>query len=122
MQLTRDNAAQHIIRAWEPGRIRIADRWVAGHVIVSAEQIVEGWTMTAPTALTLADLEPALAFTPTIVLLGTGTERFLPDVELMAALAERAVGLEIMTTPAACRTFNVLLQEGRRVVAALLNE
>ena len=40
----------------------------------------------------------------------------------MADLAERRIGLEIMSTPAACRTFNVLLQEQRRVVAALLNE
>ena len=45
----------------------------------------------------------------------------LPDVDLMAALAARAIGLEIMSTPAACRTFNVLVHERRRVVAALLN-
>ena len=45
----------------------------------------------------------------------------LPDVELMAALAEQRVGLEIMSTPAACRTFNVLVQERRRVVAAMFN-
>lgn len=121
MQLTRDGSPQNYIRAWEPGRVRIAERWVAGHVIVSAEQIIEGWTTVAPTALTVEDLAPALAFAPTILLLGTGTDRFLPDVELMAALAERRVGLEIMSTPAACRTFNVLLQEHRRVVAALLN-
>jgi uncharacterized protein len=121
MQLTRDSSTQHFIRAWEPGRVRIAERWVAGHVIVSAEQIVESWTTAAPTALTVEDLAPALAFAPTILLLGTGTDRSLPDVELMAALAERRVGLEIMSTPAACRTFNVLLQEQRRVVAALFN-
>ncbi len=121
MQLTRDSSTQHLIRAWEPGRVRIAERWVAGNVIVSAEQIVEGWTTAAPPALTIEDLAPALAFTPTILLLGTGTDRFLPDVELMAALAQQRIGLEIMSTPAACRTFNVLLQEQRRVVAALLN-
>ena len=121
MQLTRESSTQHLIRAWEPGRVRIAERWVAGHVIVSAEAIIEGWTTVAPTALTIDDLAPALALAPTIVLLGTGTDRFLPDVELMAALAERRVGLEIMSTPAACRTFNVLLQEQRRVVAALFN-
>ena len=121
MQLTRESGTQHIIRAWKPGRVRIAERWVAGNVIVSAEEIVEGWTMAAPTALTIEDLAPALAFAPTILLLGTGTDRFLPDVELMAALAEQRVGLEIMSTPAACRTFNVLLQEQRRVVAALFN-
>ena len=121
MQLTRESSTQHLIRAWEPGRIRIAERWIAGHVIVSAEQIVEDWTLAAPSALTTEDLAPALAFAPTILLLGTGTDRFLPDVELMAALAQQRVGLEIMSTPAACRTFNVLLQEQRRVVAALFN-
>ncbi len=120
MQLTRDGSTQNIIRAWEPGRIRIGERWIAGHVIVSADTIVEGWTATR-TALTIDDLAPALAFAPTILLLGTGTDRFLPDVELMAALADQRVGLEIMNTPAACRTFNVLLQEQRRVVAALFN-
>jgi uncharacterized protein len=121
MQLTRDSGALHFIRAWEPGRLRVADRWLAGNVIVGSEHIIEGWTTSAPADLRLADLEPALALSPTIVLLGTGTERLLPDVELMAALAERSVGLEIMNTPAACRTFNVLLQEQRRVVAVLFN-
>ena len=121
MQLTRDGSAFHYIRAWEPGRVRIADRWVAGNVIVGAERIIEGWTALAPSALNVAALEPALALEPTIVLLGTGTEQLLPDVELMAALAARSIGLEIMNTPAACRTFNVLLQEQRRVVAALFN-
>lgn len=121
MQLTRESPTLHLIRAWEPGRIRIAERWIAGHVIVSAEKIVEGWVTAAPTVLTVEDLAPALAFAPTILLLGTGTDRFLPDVELMAALAAQRVGLEIMSTPAACRTFNVLLQEQRRVVAALFN-
>ena len=121
MQLSRDNAAAHLIRAWEPGRIRIAERWITGNVIIGAEHIIEGWTATTADALTLDDLAPALALEPTIVLLGTGTGRFLPDVELMAALAARSVGLEIMNTPAACRTFNVLLQEQRRVVVALFN-
>jgi uncharacterized protein len=121
MQLTRDSGAVNFIRAWEPGRVRIAERWFSGNVLVGTEQIVEGWTSAQPHLLALADLEPALALEPTIIVLGTGTERLLPDVELMAAVAEHSVGLEIMSTPAACRTFNVLLQEQRRVVAALFN-
>jgi uncharacterized protein len=121
MQLTRDTTVSNLIRAWEPGRLRIGERWVVGNVIVGAEHIIEGWAASASPPLTIEHLEPALALQPSIVLLGTGTARQLPDLELMAALAERAVGLEIMSTPAACRTFNVLLQERRRVVAALLN-
>jgi uncharacterized protein len=121
MLLTRDSSAVNFIRAWEPGRVRIADRWVAGNVLVGNDAIVEGWTTNAADRLTIADLEPALALQPTIIVLGTGVERLLPDVELMAAAAARSVGLEIMNSPAACRTFNVLLQEQRRVVAALFN-
>jgi uncharacterized protein len=121
MQLTRDSSAVNFIRAWEPGRIRIAERWIAGNVLVAADRIVESWTVTPPHELTIADLEPALALEPTIIVLGTGTDRLLPDVELMADVAARSAGLEIMSTSAACRTFNVLLQEQRRVVAALFN-
>jgi uncharacterized protein len=121
MQLTRDSAAVNFIRAWEPGRVRIAERWITGNVIVGTDQIIEGWTSARPHALSIADLEPALNLEPTIIVLGTGTERLLPDVELMADVAARSVGLEIMSTPAACRTFNVLLGEQRRVVAALFN-
>jgi uncharacterized protein len=121
MLLTRDSSAVNFIRAWEPGRVRIADRWVAGNVLVGNDAIIESWTANAADRLTIADLEPALALQPTIIVLGTGVERLLPDVELMAAVAARSVGLEIMNTPAACRTFNVLLQEQRRVVAALFN-
>jgi uncharacterized protein len=121
MQLTRDAAPVHFIRAWEPGRVCVADRWVAGNVIVGADRVIEGWTTIDPHRLTIAELEPALALEPTIIVLGTGIEQLLPDVELMAAVAARSVGLEIMSTRAACRTFNVLLQEQRRVVAALFN-
>jgi uncharacterized protein len=121
MQLTRDLSASNLIRAWEPGRVRVADRWLAGNVIVGNDAIIESWTTNAAGLLTIADLEPALALQPTIIVLGTGTERLLPDVVLMADVAARSVGLEIMNTPAACRTFNVLLQEQRRVVAALFN-
>ena len=121
MQLTRDTTALNLIRAWEPGRIRVAERWLAGNVIVGPEHIIEDWRATAPHALTIHDLAPALALAPTIMIVGTGTEPVLPDPDLMAALAARSVGLEVMGTPAACRTFNVLAQEQRRVVAALFN-
>jgi uncharacterized protein len=121
MQLTRDASAVNFIRSYEKGRVRIGERWIAGNVIVAGDAVIEQWAPADPGALTIEDLEPALALSPTILLIGTGTVQLLPDVALMAALASRAVGVEIMTTAAACRTFNVLLQEERRVAAALLN-
>jgi uncharacterized protein len=121
LQISRESSAANVIRAYEPGRIRVGERWLPGNVIVSPERLIEAWTSAEPAALAVADLEHALALNPEIVLLGTGTELLLPDVDLMALLAKRGIGLEIMGTPAACRTFNVLVHEQRRVVAALIN-
>ncbi len=121
MQLTRDTTPAHLIRAWEPGRIRVLERWVEGHVIVTPDRLIEHWQVDSPIDLELSDLSDAIALQPEIILLGTGVGMVLPDVDLMAALAEQRIGLEIMGTPAACRTFNVLVHEQRRVVAALFN-
>ncbi len=90
-------------------------------MIVTPDQLLEDWRATTPSELVVADLEPALALHPEIVLIGTGEQVLLPDVDLMGALAARAIGLEIMSTAAACRTYNVLTHERRRVVAALFN-
>jgi uncharacterized protein len=121
VQLNRETTPAHVIRSWERGRVRIGERWVEGHVILTADRIIEGWAAPDPGSLRYAHLAPAIELRPEIILLGTGEERLLPDVELMADLAAERIGLEIMTTPAACRTFNVLVNEQRRVAAVLLN-
>jgi uncharacterized protein len=121
MQLTREASAQNLIRAWERGRVLVDDRWVAGNLIVSAERVITDWAAESPRTLSVEDLAAALALEPEIILIGTGDTASLPDVELMSALAARGVGLEFMTTPAACRTYNVLVHEQRRVVVALFN-
>ena len=121
MQLTRDTTPAYLIRAYERGQIRVAERWLQGHVIVAPDRVIESWRVESAVHLTLADLAPAIALQPQILLLGTGATLDWPEADLMAELAARAIGLEIMSTPAACRTFNVLAQEQRRVVAALLN-
>jgi uncharacterized protein len=121
MQLIRETSELNLIRAWEGGRVLIGDRWVGGNLILSAERIIVDWAVQDPHALSLEDLGAALALEPEIILIGTGERALLPDTELMGALAERAIGLEFMTTPAACRTYNVLVHEQRRVVAVLFN-
>jgi uncharacterized protein len=99
----------------------VGDRWVGGNIIVSADRIITDWSAQAPGTLALEDLAAALELEPEIILIGTGEGASLPDVELMSAIAERGIGLEFMTTPAACRTYNVLVHEQRRVVVALFN-
>src|SRR5690606_38407800 len=109
------------VRAWEPGRVRVGDRWLEGSVIIGAAEVITEWSASSASDVDLGSLEPAIAMQPEIIVLGTGEDVVLPDVGLVGWLAAQGIGIEIMTTPAACRTFNVLLHEGRRVVAALLN-
>jgi uncharacterized protein len=120
MQFTREQSSSHLIRAWEPGRIRIAERWFTTHLIVSADTILSEWTPRDTSRVTVADLEPVLELEPELIILGSGSVAAPPDVDLMAELAARGIGLECMQTSAACRTFNVLIHEGRRAAAALI--
>src|SRR5690606_10304315 len=121
MEIAREQPQANVVRAWERGRLRIGATWYEGHVIIAADRVITGWNVSSPLDIGRGTLEPAVALAPEIILLGTGPEVILPDIALMAALASEAIGLEIMTTPAACRTFNLLLNEERRVVAALFN-
>jgi len=120
MQFTREQSSSHLIRAWEPGRIRIAERWFTAHLIVSADTILSEWTPRDLARVTVADLKPVLELEPELIILGSGSAALPPDVDLMAELAAHGIGLECMQTSAACRTFNVLVHEGRRVAAALI--
>jgi uncharacterized protein len=57
---------------------------------------------------------------PELLILGTGRRQRFPRAELLAPLAEAGIGWEVMDTGAACRTYNILMSEGRNVAAALL--
>jgi uncharacterized protein len=119
LQLAKESTEANLIGAWEEGRVRVGGEWYQRHLIVTASEVVADWRVDDPRTLGVDQLAPAIELEPEIVLLGTGIDTVLPDVQLMAALAEQRIGLEIMTTPSACRTFNVLVHEGRRVAAAL---
>jgi len=115
-------ATAHIVRSYAPGLIRIGDRDIAASVIVTASTLIEPWRPRRMVDLAAADLEPVLALRPEVLLIGSGERQVFPAPELLAALYAARVGFEIMATGAACRTYNVLVAEGREVAAALLIE
>lgn len=121
MKLTVDApVSANIIRAYTPAGFRIGQRDCAGSVIVSAGTLIENWRPRDIAEIEVADLEPALALAPEVLLIGSGARQLFPGRELLAALHHAKVGFEVMNTGAACRTYNVMLAEGRAVVAALL--
>jgi uncharacterized protein len=66
------------------------------------------------------DIAPVLELEPEILLLGSGRQLVFPRQEIYGQVLGRNIGLEVMDTAAACRTFNILAAEGRRVAAALI--
>lgn len=120
MDLTLQIPGEHLfIRSVTSAGIQVVDDWYQSAIVLSASRIIPDWTPKAVDELKTGDLETILELNPEVVLLGTGNrQKFLPP-ELMMFFYGRQVGIEVMTTHAACRTFNVLVSESRKVVAAL---
>ena len=110
----------NLVRGYGPGQLRVGERTHTSSVILTATVIIEGWRPASVQDLTAADLEPVLGLAPEVVLLGTGAHQQFPDSAILRILYEQRIGVEIMDTSAACRTYNVLVSEGRSVAAALI--
>ncbi len=115
-----DNAAGHFIQGYDDTGIVIGGRRHEASVLVCAELVESPWGTPDLAGLNAAQLERLRALAPQILLLGTGRRSRLPRPELLLPFSRLGIGVEIMTTTAACRTYNLLLAEGRRVVAVLL--
>jgi uncharacterized protein len=109
----------NLIRAYSASELRIGERIVVGSCIVTADTLITDWQPTAPDELGVGELEPLLALSPQIVLLGTAAGAIAVPQSVRALLASQGIALEVMELGAACRTFNILVQEERRVAAAL---
>ena len=113
----------NVITRHEPGRIWVGSSLFQHSVLVPWQGGVLPWGEGAegdPSGLNAGHFERIAALQPEVVIFGSGARlRFVPPALLRALMAPR-IGIETMDTPAACRTYNVLVSEGRRVLAALL--
>jgi uncharacterized protein len=112
---------RQIIESYGPGRFRVAGATHAGSVLVFPERTLH-WPVAAMADVSLDRLSEVIAETPAveILLIGCGPRLLPVPGALRAALREHGIGCDAMDTGAACRTFNVLLAESRRVAAALI--
>jgi uncharacterized protein len=106
------------------GFVLVNGRRVERSIIVMPDALIEDWSATTFDALTAADLALLTELDNEVVLLGTGPALRFPRPELIrpiaAKLAQSRAGLEVMDVQAACRTYSILVAEGRKVAAALL--
>ena len=94
---------------------------INGSFIVSPRHLLRDWPPTNIDNLLAQHLEAIIELQPELVLLGTGPQLKFPDQQILAGLHRQRIGVEIMDTAAACRTYNILMAEGRFVVAGMIN-
>lgn len=115
-----DTAGRYRIRAYAPGQVTVNDETLTCSLIVGPDRLIRDWPPQAFEDLTAGHLALALALEPEILILGTGDRLRFPSPRLTGEIQQRGIGVEVMDTAAACRTYNILLGERRRVAAALL--
>ena len=121
MRFTQESSSGiNVIRAHGGGELRVNDNIYRGALILSASTVIAEPNILKLEDLIAIDVSRVLALEPELVLLGTGTRQVFPVPSFGAQFLHAGIGFEVMDTGAACRTFNVLVGEQRRVAALLL--
>ncbi len=119
MKFTREIPTTLMIRSVSDQEIRIGEEVYDHTIAVTTDSVIDDYPAISVDDLVEADFSNLLDSNPEVVVLGTGATNIFPPRELVFAFARRGIGLEVMDTPAAARTFNVLASEGRQVAAVL---
>ncbi len=125
MEIVRDllvNSEQPLVRHYSPGEVRIGQTVYEHSLVITPHQGARRWEPQDFASLQIEHIEAFLEQKPRpeLILLGTGEKQcFLPR-EYMAPLINARIGVEVMTSAAASRTWNIVLSEGRQALAAIL--
>lgn len=126
MKLYQDKHTNtNVITGYGDDHVMISKTRHEGNVLVSAGQVVNDWAPQAGgdlAGLSAEDLARAAELGAEILIIGTGRRQRFPQPQLLRGLVEARIGFEFMDFAAACRTYNILVAEGRAVVVGLLHE
>jgi len=122
MRFSPDQFEGNRISAYATGQITVNEEVITGSVIITSDKIIRDWLPVSFAALEAVHIARLDELQPEIILIGTGRTLHFPSPAATGEFLARGIGVEVMDTRAACRTYNILLSEGRRVVAALLLE
>jgi len=114
-----NNSGGYAIQRYDVGEVTVGEMIYRESLILLPDRVIADWPPSSVSALTAEDFQQLVELGPEIVLLGTGREQHFPHPSLSQPLMQQRIGLEVMDTAAACRTYNILMAEGRRVAAAL---
>lgn len=121
MDITQDFAdAQFIITGYKPGCVLINNEPYQRSFITSPDSLISPWEVTDIKDLNETTLAPILKDRPEIMIIGTGDTLALPEPKIIALFAQHQIGIETMNTSAACRTYGILIAEGRKAAAGII--
>ena len=118
LQITPGEGLQ-LFSGYGPGYVAVNNVRYDRCVVVTPQKVME-WAVSGFETLTAADFGFVAELKPEIVIFGTGATQRFPRPELVRSLATIGAGVEVMDSRAACRTYNIVASEGRKVVAAIL--
>jgi len=137
MKLSLETSSANIIHSYEAGSVRIQQNsdqselnpenrtgqmelvTLTTNFIITPELIIKDWLDNEPT-IGVEDIERVIATQAEVILLGTGKSLSFPDSQVLQVCSQQKIGIEVMDTAAACRTYNILASEYRKVAAALI--
>ncbi len=102
------------------GFVQVNQQRVTTPLILLPDRLIAPWKITDIDTLSMVDFTLLIEMKPELVVFGSGSVFRFPDARILAAFSQARIGFDVMDTPAACRTYNVLMGEGRNVAAALV--
>ena len=123
MKLQSDpHSGANTITGYGDGYVEINQTPYAHAVLLSSDGAISEWPVESFDSLVASDFDQMIALKPELILIGTGSRQRFPKPELLKSLISAKIGFEIMDSQAACRTYNILVGEGRQVLLALIVE
>ena len=110
----------YVITGYEKNSISINGKDFSQSLIITKLKLNENWELDSIALLNSDHIDQILLFKPELILIGTGNKLIFPSTEVYSGIIKQGIGVDFMDTGAACRTYNILMGEGRDVVAGLI--
>ena len=121
MKFSEDYATGvNVIRAYDDTSISINNQSFTESLAVSSHSFIEHWPVKHINELNSASLNLLLELQPEVIVIGTGNKLEFPSPQTYSEVINQGIGIEFMDSGAACRTYNILISENRKVVAGII--
>lgn len=119
IELDSENFTSNKIISYSDDSFSLKDKVIKSNLLISKDHLIEDWSVKSYQDLALQHMDQIIEWQPEVILVGAGNESGFQNYELLSYITSKNIGLEIMNMGAACRSYNLLIDEGRNVVACL---